>query len=130
MTIKAMLAGGVIALGAVAPAALAQNADGQRLVIKIAGEGRWSASCELVNDAGEPVRPSADGRGSRSSGTLVARDVVSGTCTATASDRGPMRVTIDARRGVFVCPFTAGLTDECVGDVTTGDSEEFAIALN
>lgn len=81
------------------------SAEGERVILRFAGGSAWRVECQLMKDDGDMSRPSAKGRGAKSTGSISAFDVVSGVCDVTAGSRGPLRVTLDERSGDFKCPF-------------------------
>lgn len=118
-------------MAATAPAAMAQAdaEDGGLLIVRLTGARGWEASCDLMTDRGRAAEPTARGRGSRSSGSLIGRDVVSGSCTADAGARGPVEIVLDDRQGVFTCPFGPDAEDTCRRVVATGESVTFDVTL-
>lgn len=115
-------------VGVGAPAiAQDDSVDGATMVVRARGARGWTAGCTLDTDRGREARPQARGRGAASSGVLVGRDVVGGSCTAEAGDRGPLELVFEDERGAFVCPFNG--EDECRVVIGTGQALTFSIAL-
>ncbi len=119
----------VVAAPATAPSPA--QAQGAQLRIKLFGDGHWTADCELDQEGGDVTKPRGRGRGRASSDALVGNEVVGGVCTATASDRGPLKLTLLDERGEFQCPFEAASGDDlCVHLVPAGQTFKFSVALN
>ncbi len=100
---------------------------GETMVVRARGARGWNANCALDTDRGRQARPQARGRGLSSSGVLVGRDVVGGSCTAEAGNRGPLELVFEDDRGAFVCPFNG--EEQCRTVIAAGQSLTFAVAL-
>ncbi len=127
--VTSLLAASALMATALAPSAMAD--EGGLFVVKGYGERNWRAACELTSDRGRTLRPDARGSGSRSRLVLTGRDVVSGSCTITASPRGPIEVRLEPQRGPqFVCPFEGVAADAaCRTVVASGESLTFDVTL-
>ncbi len=122
-------AGALLATAAIVPAG-AQDVEGGLFIINANGARSWSVECDLVTDRGGAVAPEARGRGSRSSGAIVGRDIVSGDCVAQASDRGPLELRHNDEREQFACPFPeAEGSDFCAVAIPAGATYEFSATL-
>lgn len=93
-----------------APMAAAQEpaaaeVEGALFILRARGSRNWRVECVLNQDDGDITQPRARGRGSRSSGSLVGRDVVSGACAVSPGGYGPLTLTMVDRDGAFACPF-------------------------
>ncbi len=120
-----------IVLAAPATAPFPAYAEAPQLRIKLFGDGRWMADCELDKEDGDMTKPRARGRRRDSSGALVGNDVVGGSCKVTASDRGPVKLTLLNEHGEFQCPFAGADSDGlCTHTVAAGETFEFSVAPN
>ena len=105
----------------------ADEAEGALLVVQLFGSRGWKVECALEKESGKMIKPKARGRGSNSSGSIIGRDVVGGTCQIDASS-GYLRVTIVDRTGVFQCPFENTAADACEATYPAGTTTSIQIS--
>jgi len=117
-----------MSLAGLAPAAAQDRERGEDMVLRLFGTGSWSVECTLETDRGRTSRPEARGRGNSASGTILGRDVLSGSCAAEASDRGPLELTLVDDDRAFACPF-GDRTGEgtCFGVLQAGETLEWTV---
>lgn len=131
MTKTMIAAFATLAMTGLAPAMTQDDARGADMVLRVFGSGGWSVECTLETDRGRTSRPSARGRGNSTSGTLLGRGVVGGTCTATASNRGVVQLTLVDEDAAFACPFGDRAADgSCVGVLQAGDTFDWTVTRN
>ena len=111
-----------------APVAIASS-DGATFALRAFGYGRWTVTCDLERERGRNTSPRARGDGSSSSGVVLGRKVVGGSCSATANERGPLSIELEDRRSAFDCPFDIEDNDNCKITIAAGQTVEFDIAL-
>ncbi len=127
---KPFLISAAMAAGAVLAAPTAAAQDGETFILSILGGGRWSVECDITTDRGRNRTPDARGRGNSSTGSIVVRSAVSGTCVAEAG-KDPLELTLRDDRGDFVCPFGDRMDGGiCRAAVAEGAVYEFTIALS
>ncbi|MEO0983646.1 MAG: hypothetical protein AAFX03_13450 [Pseudomonadota bacterium] len=127
MKLKILLAAALMAGGPATPV-FAQE-SGETFILRVFGKSTWRVECVMETDRGTS-RPKARGRGSTSSGSVVARDALSGSCTAEASPRGPLQLTLVDNTGSFDCPFGDMVDDLCRASIAPGDEYAFDVSLN
>jgi len=107
MKLKTMTAAVLLAstLGLAETAIAQDGVEGRMMILRMTGSHGWSVECELNTERGGDLNPNARGRGRGARGTVVGRNVVGGTCSAEAGQRGPLQITLEDDDANFICPF-------------------------
>lgn len=114
----------LLSAGVLAPAAFA---DGDTVALQLYGQRNWEISCEMNQTDGDRIASRERGRGSQSTGRIVARDVAAGSCDYTVADNGMLRVTLVLERTNLECPFEMTEDGFCRAYFSGGSTGSFQI---